>query len=226
MANRYKMESDPHGYCIIFNNEFSGVKRRKGTNQDRLKLKSLFNTLKYKVIIEENKNAHEIFRHLEKISSSQENECFDSFVCCFLSHGDESGIYGNDNKSFIRYTAIWSLFGRESSTLHNKPKIFIIQSCQTPVTTRHCVADPTTDANKKMKIDSDLFGSIRNNFQDPEIKFDQSLGTQHADILFIYSSVPGRLFYMILFLVMDNFAKVLYFSFLQFSDTNRTTLKK
>lgn len=201
MAYRYKMDSDPHGFCIIFNNEFMGVQNRKGTNKDRLELKSLFKTLNYKVIVEENKNAHEMISCLQKISRCNENKRFDSFVCCFLSHGNESGIYGNDQKSLLRYTTIWSLFGQESSTLRNKPKIFVVQSCQTPVKTISRVVDQPSDF-EKMDIDADSFDSVRNDiFQEPEFNFDQGLGTQHADMFFIHSSVPGRLSYIRIFLL-------------------------
>ena len=204
MGQRYKMDSDPHGYCIIFNNEFTGEKKRNGTNRDREALKDLFKHLNYKVIVEENQSAFEMSSHLFQINRKQENEYFDSFVCCFLSHGDENGIWGNDFQSSLQYTTIWSLFGDANSTLRNKPKIFVVQCCQTPAKSRLTVADQRADTvqmdidnnsldNNQSDVDSNSFNDVP---QEREIKFDQGLGTHHADILFIYASVPGELFFI------------------------------
>ena len=134
-----------------------------------------------------------MFDRLTQINKDQNNHHFDSFVCCFLSHGDENSIHGHDGKSSLKYTAIWSLFGQESSTLRNKPKVFITQSCQTVVT---AIADQRT-STEKMDVDSNLCYSIEtHDVKVPNVKFDQGLGTDHADILFIQASVPGKLFHI------------------------------
>ena len=189
MTSRYEMKSDPHGICIIFNNQFAGGNIRKGTGKDRNELKSLFRSLRYKVIVEENKSAYEMYSILKQQNVSSDNERFDSFVCCFLSHGDYNSIHGNDDMFSLSYTAIWSLFGEESSTLRNKPKIFIVQSCQTAVTSTLTAAGCSTTGT-----DSSSFHSSRDvAVQELKIEFDQSLETEHADIVFIHSSVPGKL---------------------------------
>ena len=194
------MDSNPHGICIIFNNYFTGGESREGTGKDRNQLKSLFKSLKYKVRVEENKSAYEMLCLLREQNINPDNEVYDSFICCFLSHGDELSIHGNDDSGRIAYAAIWSLFGEESSTLRNKPKIFIAQSCQTPVMPRLNVADKRTDNVKAVSstdIDSNSFDSRRDDtIQDAKIEFDQGLETLHSDILFINASVPGKLFDM------------------------------
>ena len=176
MTSRYEMKSDPHGICIIFNNQFAGGNIRKGTGKDRNELKSLFRSLRYKVIVEENKSAYEMYSILKQQNVSSDNERFDS-------------IHGNDDMFSLSYTAIWSLFGEESSTLRNKPKIFIVQSCQTAVTSTLTAAGCSTTGT-----DSSSFHSSRDvAVQELKIEFDQSLETEHADIVFIHSSVPGKL---------------------------------
>ena len=193
----YEMNCDPHGYCIIFNNAFDGPKRRTGTGKDRSEIKELFKELKYEVIIEENKSGNEMLNILIRVNKDPKNDYFDSLVCCFLSHGDENSIHGHDGKSSLPYASIWSLFGQESSTLHNKPKIFIVQSCQTAA--RLTIADQGT-GTEKMDIDSNLTDGMEiHDCQEPKTKFDQGLGTDHADMLFIHASVPGKLFYMFAF---------------------------
>ena len=191
----YNMDCDPHGYCIIFNNSFDGPKRRKGTGKDRNEITGLFRKLKYEVKFEEDKNADEMLKCLSQINEDQKNKYFDSLICCFLSHGDENSIHGNDGKSSLPYSAIWSLFGQEKSTLRDKPKVFITQSCQTAVTTRS-----KDNQNEKMDIDSNLCDSMETcNVEVPKMKFDQGSGTDHADMLFIHASVPGKLFHMSVF---------------------------
>lgn len=184
MTSRYEMNSDPHGICIIFNNQFAGGNYREGTGKDRNELKSLFRSLRYKVIVEENQSAHQMYTILNQQNVNSDNEHFDSFITCFLSHGNNHSIYGNDMSS-LSYTAIWSLFGEESSTLRHKPKIFIVQSCQTAVTS----ADSTTDTDSSSFDSSQGFA-----VQELKIEFDQSPETEHADIVFIHSCVPGKLF--------------------------------
>ena len=190
----YKMGSDPHGYCIIFNNSFTEGKRRKGTCKDSYEIKKLFKDLKYTVIILENFSAKEMLNYLIQINKDEKNQCFDSFICCFLSYGDENTIHGHDGKSSLPYTAIWSLFGQESSTLRSKPKVFITQSCQEAVTPRLTIGDQRVGTEK-------VYANSRYNMETHDVKglnteFDQGLGTDHADILFIKASVPGKLFHM------------------------------
>ena len=68
-------------------------------------------------------------------------------------------------------------------------KIFIAQSCQTAVTSNLTAAGCSTTGT-----DSSSFHSSRDvAAQEPKIEFDQSLETEHADIVFIHSSVPGKL---------------------------------
>ena len=203
MAFRYKMDSNPHGVCIIINNYFTDGESREGTGKDRNELKSLFKSLKYDVKVEENKSAYEMLYLLKEQNINPNNKIYDSFICCFLSHGDELSIHGNNNEGSLLYTDIWSLFGEESSTLRNKPKIFIAQSCQTPVTSRLNVTDErtgnikTVSSNDIDNINDNPFDSRRDDaVQEAKIEFDQGLKTLHSDILFIKSSVPGKLFDM------------------------------
>ena len=182
----YEMDCDPHGCCIIFNNSF-GPRLRPGTGKDLNELKELFKYLKYEVIIEEDKSADEMFNILTQINQDSKNQNFDSFVFCFLSHGDGNSIHVYDGKSSLPYTTIWSVFGKEHSTLRNKPKIFIIQSCQTAATARLTITDQET-GTKKMDVDSNLTDSMETHDGEvPNTKFGQGLGTDHADMFFVHA---------------------------------------
>ena len=188
----YEMDFNPHGNCVIFNNSFNWGKHRAGTGKDCFLLKESFRSLKYKVKVIENSTANEMHKQLIQENISQENKNCDSLVVCILTHGDKNSIHGNDGKSSLPYTTIWSTFGQENSTLRNKPKIFITQSCLTEVTTRL-----DTD---KMNTNSNLCDAMKTcDAEASNIKFDQSMGTDHADIFFVHASVPGKLFYMSVF---------------------------
>ena len=164
------MKSNPHGKCLIINNHFRGDLRRDGTDNDCSRLNDLFRTLNYDVSIKEDLNGPKMFSILQEMSMDKENQLYDSFACCILSHGDLNSVCGNDGESSLLYTQIWSLFGQNESTLRHKPKIFIIQACQ--------VGDLTAS-----------------NFY---VEFDQGAETNHADMAIIKCSVPGKLFNLVI----------------------------
>ena len=196
MSESYEMMSNPHGTCLIFDNHFDGTKRRKGIKKDCLKLKDLFKMLKYKVRTEENKNASEMLSILNEINMDEKNKDYDSFVCCILSHGVEAGIRGNDYESILYYREIWSLFGEKQSHLKHKPKIFLVQACQAQITqnlnNQSCGSLETVSSDSSYTDDNDI------NMDDaaPSTyggQFNQSYGTLHEDMIFIFASVPGKI---------------------------------
>ena len=198
MPGRYTMNSNPHGKCLIINNHFGGVHRRYGTDNDCSKLNDLFTTLNYDVIVKEDLNGSEIFTILKKMSVNKENQHYDSFACCILSHGDLNGVFGNDGESRILYTQIWSLFGQNESTLRHKPKIFAIQAYQVSFMNQTRDNSETFSLGNLCTDDNvPSFNSV--SMGDPvavnlDVQFDQGVETNHADMMMIKCSVPGKLF--------------------------------
>ena len=59
-------------------------------------------------------------------SKSVDHRKCDSFICAFLSHGEQDYIYANDGK--INLQNIFAKFrGDQCPTLAGKPKVFFIQ---------------------------------------------------------------------------------------------------
>ena len=212
MAGKYTMKNDPHGICLIINNHFEGTSHERcGTDIDCSKLGKLFSTLKYNVRVEHDKNGTDMFNILEEINIDKQNESYDSFVCCILSHGELNGVYGNDGQLGLSYTQIYSLFGHNKSTLRHKPKIFIIQACQQSAADQRSNTIETasssglyTDCKAKTLDDVVMDDAVSLNY---DVEFDQGSETNHGDVLIIKCSVPGK-FCILLILILVNRTKI------------------
>lgn len=129
----YPMERSPRGTCIIINNTFNYDKklRRSGTNVDRDRLEKLFKWLDFEVDVRNDMTAdemHELFDN-DKLGGNIREDS-DCFVCCILTHGGPSVIYGNDNKPVSRKILRESVQTKSCKILENKPKIFFLQACR------------------------------------------------------------------------------------------------
>ena len=213
MPGRYIMKSNPHGKCLIINNHFGRDHRRHGTDKDCSRLNVLFRTLNYEVSIKEDLNGFEMFNILKDMSMDKENERYDSFACCILSHGNLNGVCGNDGESCLFYTQIWSLFGQNESTLRHKPKIFVIQACQDGVNQKTGIIETfslgnlsTDDNDDRSWDDFDMGDPVAVNFN---VEFDQGVETNHADMMIIKSSVPGKLFSFVILIFVKKIRQLL-----------------
>ena len=214
MPGRYIMNRKPHGKCLIINNHFEGDHRRYGTDNDCSKLNDLFTTLNYDLSVKEDLNGSEIFAILKKMSMDKENQHYDSFACCILSHGDVNGVCGNDGETHLSYTQIWSLFGQNESTLRHKPKIFVIQACQVGFVNQTRGNSETfsldnlcTDDNVKSLNDISMNDPVAVNF---DVEFDQGVEINHADMAIIKCSVPGKLFNLAILIFVQRTRQLVY----------------
>uniref|UniRef100_A0A8C1VPN5 Caspase-8 n=1 Tax=Cyprinus carpio TaxID=7962 RepID=A0A8C1VPN5_CYPCA len=124
----YKMDSNPRGLCVIINNENFANKKRKGSQKDVDSLKDLFEVLGFLVEVEKDKTADEIKALMAKYSNDARHG--DCFVCCVMSHGNETGVKGLDEK-ICPVNEITSPFdGDNCPALIGKPKVFFIQACR------------------------------------------------------------------------------------------------
>ncbi|XP_073808219.1 caspase-22 [Danio rerio] len=128
--NEYEMKSKPRGLCLIFNNEnFTNPKmERRGSQKDTASLKDLFEWLGFSVEIKQDQTVSAMKMTLKEYSEDREHG--DCFVCCVLSHGNESGVLGSDEQ-ICPVDDITSPFnGANCSALAGKPKVFFIQACR------------------------------------------------------------------------------------------------
>nr|XP_057924755.1 caspase-8 isoform X2 [Doryrhamphus excisus] len=131
-AEYYAMNHNPHGLCVIINNEeFSGpeLRKRSGTQVDEKALCSVFSELGFTVKVYSNLTAEEIRQTLITIAGRNFSD-EDAVVVCLLSHGENNSVFGTDIKAVsIRELTLPFTSGR-APTLAGKPKLFFIQACQ------------------------------------------------------------------------------------------------
>ncbi|KAK7164275.1 hypothetical protein R3I94_002862 [Phoxinus phoxinus] len=126
----YKMDSNPRGLCLIINNKnFENPKReRKGSQKDVDSLGKLFKKLGFLVEIKEDQTASEIKQLM--IDYSKDARHADCFVCCVMSHGDETGVEGYDEQTCPLNDITSPFDGDNCTSLIGKPKVFFIQACR------------------------------------------------------------------------------------------------
>ena len=170
----YPMTSMKHGVALIVNiKQFQRHRRREGTDRDEANLVQTWLYLGYRVEVRRDLTSVEmtaIFRDIDSFLTSDERASedssvsHDSFVCCFLSHGNKDSIIGADSKS-VKMDLIESMIGR-SKKLQSKPKLFFVQACRG----LHAGAEVQPD-------------------DDQEIRH---LVTNRSDMHFSYATVPGN----------------------------------
>ena len=139
-ADFYRMDSDPHGYCLIISNEDFKVARmgndvgnylnlddRESSAVDVQNLQTIFSSLKFMVEKRENKTAKEMFSTFE-LFANLNHAPFDCFVTFILSHGCRDGVYGIDG-DILRIGTVVDLLERCPS-LKDKPKVMFVQCCR------------------------------------------------------------------------------------------------
>lgn len=131
LDSSYKMDYPEMGLCLIINNKnfkANGMTTRSGTDVDAVSLKQTFTDLNYEVRIKNDLTCDEMKKWLYS-ASTEDHSKRSSFVCVFLSHGEEGTIFGTDKSVELKTLA--SFFrGDRCKSLTGKPKIFIIQACR------------------------------------------------------------------------------------------------
>jgi len=122
-----QLEKNPHGLCIIFNNYFDGDNYREWTDIDKDNLNATFTSLGYEIIVHNNYPAQTIKDELNHYCLGYSEE-IDSLFVCFLTHGGENYICGNDYKP-IRYSELSNIFSQNGCVFKNIPKVVINQAC-------------------------------------------------------------------------------------------------
>ncbi|CAM4633296.1 caspase-8 [Caretta caretta] len=131
LKNSYRMDNNPHGYCVILNNsDFKNPdETRTGTDKDAEALKQVFEWLQFETIEHRNLEAKEIHETIKKYSKKDHSN-MDCFICCLLSHGEKGKVYGIDWNSAAVKDLVSCFTGTECPSLAGKPKLFFIQACQ------------------------------------------------------------------------------------------------
>ena len=171
----YPMNADPHGLCIIFNNDKfyatsskEELPDRKGSDVDQHNLNIIFSRLKYRVQSYKNSSAARMMEIMKAVSNSDHSSC-DSLVCCMLTHGKMEGVFGADG-TLVPVADLANLVKASyCSTLKGKPKMFFVQACR------------GDDEDRGVQLQSD----------DGEQSVVRRSLPNDADFLFAYSTAPG-----------------------------------
>ncbi len=131
----YKMDRQPHGVCLIFNNhqfhhpydKEKAHPTRGGALIDQYNLLQTFKYLRYDVIVKENLTAQEMQDTMFDMAK-RDHHFHDSFVCCILTHGETNVVHGADSQQvdLLDFAATMKL----CPSLREKPKLFFIQACR------------------------------------------------------------------------------------------------
>ncbi|KAM9287040.1 caspase-8 isoform 3-T4 [Morus bassanus] len=131
LVETYKMENNPHGYCVILNNHIfknsGGV--RKGTMKDGEAVKRVFQWLQFETVEHMDLEAEQMYAKVKEYSKKDHSN-MDCFVCFIFSHGEKDKIKGVDHE-VVNIKDLLSCFsGSNCPSLAGKPKLFFIQACQ------------------------------------------------------------------------------------------------
>ncbi|OXB55384.1 UNVERIFIED_CONTAM: hypothetical protein H355_003426 [Colinus virginianus] len=131
LVESYKMENNPHGYCVILNNyHFKNPdETREGTVEDGKAVKRVFKWLQFDTVEYMDLEAKQMFAKVKEYSKKDHSN-MDCFVCFILSHGEKDKIKGIDHE-LVNIKDLLSCFsGSNCPSLAGKPKLFFIQACQ------------------------------------------------------------------------------------------------
>lgn len=126
----YPVTQRPLGYCLIINNykfDTSNLRNRRGTDKDRDDLTRLFRKMHFLVEVRNDLRGLDMLNVMKEFAEKDHSR-MDVFVCCILTHGENSTVLGTDGQDLFIQDLTWLC--AQSQTLANKPKLFFIQACQ------------------------------------------------------------------------------------------------
>ncbi len=172
----YPLKFHPHGIAVIINNEqFESMPTREGTEIDEHNLTKTFCFLGYIVEVYRNCTRDQVYGIFDALRLRSHRD-YDSFVCCFLTHGKGGHLCGSDEKTIELDDLSRRLNAQSCPTLARKPKMFFIQAC------RGKIRDPAA------RIQSDS----------AEVRIDRDGGGEllevpnEGDFLFSYATPSGQ----------------------------------
>lgn len=170
----YSMKSKTRGVLFLVNNiSFSHLEFRKGADEDRVNLITLFRKFGFIVYYFENLSAHKFNDFVQILIKSDVLKTADCLVFGVLTHGDEENhAYFSDGGIIHVEDILFKFNNRDCPYLKDKPKIFLFPFC------RGQYADVGIYVNYR-KAETD---SSEKQINAPKM----------TDMLICYGSVPGK----------------------------------
>ncbi|NWV48901.1 CASP8 protein, partial [Daphoenositta chrysoptera] len=155
----YKMNNNPHGYCLILNNHIfkNPLHSREGTLQDGEAVKRVFKWLQFETVEYMDLEGQKL-KEIVQEYSKKDHRNMDCFVCFILSHGEKDKVKGVDGV-YVNIEDLVSCFtGTNCPSLAGKPKVFIIQACQGSLGHRPVTVE--SDSPEPLEADASPVSSI------------------------------------------------------------------
>ena len=109
---------------------------RPWTCADEESLDKTFTWLGFEIIKKRNLTKDQIHHELKDVAE-MDHLCFDAFVCCILTHGNDENVYGTDWRPLKLVDIRHKFKGNVCRSLISKPKIFLVQAysreCEEPI---------------------------------------------------------------------------------------------
>ncbi|XP_011136833.1 caspase-3 [Harpegnathos saltator] len=204
IISRYPMRSNPRGLVLLITNidyNLSKEKPRLSAQHDETNLKELFEQMGFKVIAKRDLTGKDIKEAVKEFSRSSDLVKVDSCFVIISSHGTEDEKHhteiqgvdsGRGDYEKVLCTEILDYFSVDACPqLSGKPKIFVFQLCRGPrkqnaVSNERLVTD--TCAVFPKDVDEELKS-------DNTILIDKDSMRNYADMLVVYSTLPGHVAY-------------------------------
>ncbi|XP_068700285.1 uncharacterized protein [Montipora foliosa] len=177
--DRYKMTSNPRGYCLILNNMDYGIeeKNRQSAVWDEQGLHDLFEKeLHFEVYAFRDLKYFEMQQRCEQFAKLSHDN-YDAFVCIIMAHGGSGdSIEGVDGRTIGLKQLMSEFTSVRCPSLAGKPKVFIVQACR---------------------------GRMRDQFHDGEEQADS--GSSSADSTLALSSYPLECDFLLAFATVPGY---------------------
>ena len=177
---RYKMNSNPRGYCVIINNmEFSKQSmNRESSVYDEELLRELFEDLSFTVVVKHDLKYNEILDTATEFAGKDHSD-YNAFFMIILSHGANGDTILGVNGKKISIEDVMSEFKPTNCpTLLNKPKVFFIQACR-------------GGSNEHLVAANDLCDGFVADAFACDSTIARTASPSEADFLLAFSTTPG-----------------------------------
>ena len=195
--DRYDMDKNPRGLCLILNNVKFNNKdlNRPGAVRDKDRLQSLFNNLLFEVTIKEDLTSRELVDAAIEFGAKDHGK-YNAFVFIVMSHGgDGDCILGVDGRETTVKNLMSEFHGGRCPSLKDKPKVFIIQACRGPqVDTNFTKSSSGNDFNLQ-EVPTTSQAQISSQPYDTALSTDSTLSRSvflpDADFVVAFATAPG-----------------------------------
>ncbi|XP_063409571.1 caspase-6-like [Mytilus trossulus] len=178
-TKKYKMESTPRGFVLIINNiHFRNHIHRPGAQQDREKLKAMFEDFGFQVDVKEDQTAMQVEELLSQFSLLQDLYQVDSLIVVLMSHGNNEFILGVDCERLNVIDLIKKFNADHCPAMMGKPKMFIVNACRGDEQDSNPTSGSIPPCFDKTETDA---GPISLDRRQPA----------NSDLLIAYSTFPG-----------------------------------